>query len=239
MHRSVFVSLGLALALLVALPRLGLAAPEGPRPLSEAERQAAALAAEYLDRGPAAWWDRLASGSPLRKLGREAALAEIEVRAGSPAGAEWDLAASPEGTSSRGAVLTLAFPSGVDDSLVLGLVREGGAWKIDSLRISAEPVGRKSPEEEKPAASPASPISPISPPLRVGGRSIVFPVWLLVVAGVAGALLLYVALLNRDRRSLAWSLGSAGGVVLAAAAAAVLLPRLLPAPQGPAAAGEP
>src|SRR4051794_38920418 len=234
MNRSVSVSRGLALALLVALPRLGLAAPEGPRPLSEAERQAAALAAEYLDRGPAAWWDRLASGSPLRKLGREAALAEIEVRAGSPAGAEWDLAASPEGTSSRGAVLTLAFPSGVDDSLVLGLVREGGAWKIDSLRISAEPVGRKSPEEEKPAAPSAAP-----PPLRVGGRSIALPVWLLVVAGVAGVLLLYVALLNRDQRSLAWSLGSAGGVVLAAAAAAVLLPRLLPAPQGPVAAGEP
>ncbi|HEY4595762.1 MAG TPA: hypothetical protein VIJ02_05125, partial [Thermoanaerobaculia bacterium] len=108
--------------------------------MSEAERQAAALAAEYLDRGPAAWWDRLASGSPLRKLGREAALAEIEVRAGSPAGAEWELAASPEAIASQGAVFTLAFPSGVDDSLVLGLAQEDGAWKIDSLRISAEPV---------------------------------------------------------------------------------------------------
>jgi hypothetical protein len=96
MNRSFSVSWGLALALFLALPRLALAAPsEAPRPLSEAERQAAVLAAEYLDRGPAAWWDRLASGSPLRRLGREAALAEIEVRAGSPAGAEWDLAASP------------------------------------------------------------------------------------------------------------------------------------------------
>ncbi|HEY2291850.1 MAG TPA: hypothetical protein VGM86_14210, partial [Thermoanaerobaculia bacterium] len=237
MHRSISLSWGswgLALALFLALSRPGLAAPEAPRPLSEAERQAVALAAEYLDRGPAAWWDRLASGSPLRKLGREAALAEIEVRAGSPAGAEWDLAASPEGTSSRGAVFTLGFPAGVDDSLVLGLVREGDAWKIDSLRISAEPVGRKSPEEEeKPAASSAP------QPLRVVGRSIALPVWLLVVAGVAGALLLYVALLNRDRRALSWSLGSAGGVLLAAVLAAVLLPRLLPAPKGPAAAGEP
>ena len=237
MNRSVALSWGswgLGLALLLALPRLGLAAPEAPRPLSEAERQAAVLAAEYLDRGPAAWWDRLASRSPLRKLGREAALAEIEVRAGSPAGAEWDLAASPEGTSSRGAVLTLAFPSGVDDSLVLGLVQEGGAWKIDSLRISAEPVGAKSPaEEEKPAASSTA------PPLRIGGLSLTLPVWLLVVAGVAGALLLYVALLNRDRRALSWSLGSAGGVVLAAVLAAAILPRVLPAPKGPAAAGEP
>jgi tetratricopeptide (TPR) repeat protein len=236
MNRSLYVCRAAALALLLALPRLALAAPsEAPRPLSEAERQAAVLAAEYLDRGPAAWWDRLASGSPLRRLGREAALAEIEVRAGSPAGADWELEASPEGISSHGAVLLLSFPSGVDDSLVLGLVQENGGWKIDSLRISAEPVGTKSlAEEEKPAASPSM---PISPPLRVGGHAIALPGWLLLGIGVAGALLLYVALMNRDRRRLSWSLGIAGGAVLAAALAAVLLPRLLPAPPGPATAG--
>src|SRR5436305_4355453 len=229
MNRSLSVCRAAALALLLALPRLALAAPrEAPRPLSEAERQAAVLAAEYLDRGPAAWWDRLASGSPLRRLGREAALAEIEVRAGSPAGADWEIEASPEAISSHGAVLLLSFPSGVDDSLVLGLVQENGAWKIDSLRISAEPVGAKSlAEEEKPAASPSM---PISPPLRVGGHAIALPGWLLLGIGVAGALLLYVALMNRERRRLSWSLGIAGGVILAAVLAAVLLPQLLPAP---------
>ena len=117
--------------------------PEAPRALSEAERQAVVLAAEYLDRGPAAWWDRLASTSPLRRLGREAALAEIEVRAGAPAGAEWALEAAPEEISRRGAVFTLGFPSGVDDTLVLDLVQENGGWKIASLRIAAEPVAAK------------------------------------------------------------------------------------------------
>lgn len=233
MNRSLTVSRGLALALLLALSRLAAAAPaESPRPLSDAERQVAVLATEYLDRGPAAWWDHLASGSPLRRLGREAALAEIEVRAGSPAGAEWELAASPEGLSSRGAVLTLSFPSGVDDALVLGLVKEGNDWKIDTLRVSAEPVASKGAEEETPAAASGP------PPLRVGGVSIALPVWLLVGIGVAGALLLYVALLNRDRRRLAGSLGAAGVVLLAAALAVGLLPRVLPGPKGPAAVAE-
>ncbi|HEY9423102.1 MAG TPA: hypothetical protein VIW92_16940, partial [Thermoanaerobaculia bacterium] len=64
-----------------------------PRRLTEAERQAVIFAAEYLERGPAAWWDHLSSDSPFRRLGREAALAEIEVRAGSPVEAEWKLMA--------------------------------------------------------------------------------------------------------------------------------------------------
>ncbi len=85
------------------------------------------------------------------------------MRAGSPAGAEWELEAAPEAVSSRGAVFTLDFPSGVDDTLVLGLVQEDGGWKIDSLRISAEPVaasGKETGGEDdggKAAASPAAP----------------------------------------------------------------------------------
>ncbi|HSF43779.1 MAG TPA: hypothetical protein VLT87_28560, partial [Thermoanaerobaculia bacterium] len=90
---------------------------QGPRPLTEAERQAVLLAAQYLDRGPAAWWDHLASGSPLRALGREAALEEIEVRAGDPAGARWELQAADPELSENAAVFTLELPSGVDDTL--------------------------------------------------------------------------------------------------------------------------
>ncbi|MFL6231891.1 MAG: hypothetical protein ACJ76N_02035 [Thermoanaerobaculia bacterium] len=224
MSRSVCVVL--VLSALLAPPRPAHAAPPGePRPLSEAERQAVALAAEYLDRGPAAWWDRLASGSPLRRLGREAALAEIEVRAGSPVGAEWELAAAPEPVSSRGAVFTLTFPSGVDDSLVLGLVREGGAWKIDSLRISAEPVG-EAPAAAEEGASPAAPAAAARswalPPFLAR-----VPFWMLLALGGAGALLLIAAWLERSRRGLAAVLGVAGGLLAASALAAAVLPRVL------------
>ncbi len=214
-----------ALAFLT-LPGLALAAPvpppEAPRALSEAERQAVVLAAEYLDQGPAAWWNRLASTSPLRRLSREAALAEIEVRAGAPAGAEWALEAAPR--EIRGAVFTLGFPSGVDDTLVLDLVQENGAWKIGSLRTAAEPVAAKpSVEEKSAAAAPARP-SALAPLARSLAR---IPAWLLLAVGAAGALLLAAARLERHQRALAIPLGLAGGLFVAGALAAALLPRVL------------
>src|SRR6476661_8668005 len=164
MIRSVLTR-AVALAFLT-LPGLPLAAapappPEAPRALSEAERQAVVLAAEYLDRGPAAWWDRLSSTSPLRRLGREAALAEIEVRAGAPAGAEWALEAAPR--EIRGAVFTLGFPSGVDDTLVLDLVQEDGGWKIGSLRTAAEPVAAKRSIEAIDVAGKTATAAPARP----------------------------------------------------------------------------
>jgi tetratricopeptide (TPR) repeat protein len=233
-----------ALAFLT-LPGLALAAAaapaaEAPRALSEAERQAVVLAAEYLDQGPAAWWDRLSRTSPLRRLGREAALAEIEVRAGAPAGAEWALEAAPR--EIRGAVFTLGFPSGVDDTLVLDLVQEDGGWKIGSLRTAAEPVAAKQPAEgtdaidaidgkTAAAAAPARP-SALAPLARSLAR---IPVWLLLVVGAAGALLLAAAGLERHQRALAIPLGLAGGLVAASVLAAALLPRVL-AP-GPVVAG--
>ncbi|HTG32214.1 MAG TPA: hypothetical protein VLB76_04735 [Thermoanaerobaculia bacterium] len=236
MIRSVLTR-AVALAFLT-LPGLALAAPapapEAPRALSEAERQAVVLAAEYLDRGPAAWWDRLARNSPLRRLGREAALAEIEVRAGAPAGAEWALEAAPR--EIRGAVFTLGFPSGVDDTLVLDLVQEDGGWKIGSLRTAAEPVATQRPIEamdgKTAAAAPARP-SALVPLARSLAK---IPVWLLLVVGAAGALLLAAAVLERHQRALAIPLGLAGGLVAASVLAAALLPRVL-AP-GPVAMGE-
>jgi tetratricopeptide (TPR) repeat protein len=65
-------------------------------------------------------------------------MAEIEVRAGPPQGARWELRAAPGAGES--AVLGLEFPSGVDDTLAVDLVREEGSWKIAGLRISAEPA---------------------------------------------------------------------------------------------------
>ena len=204
-------------AVAVLVPTSSLAEAQ-PRRLTEAERQAVVFAAEYLERGPGAWWDHLSSDSPFRRLGREAALAEIEVRAGSPAEAEWKLMAAAPDFSEGGAVFALGFPSGVDDSLVLGLVREGSAWKIDSLRISAEPApGRK------PAGSAETEAS--APPQRPSGLASL-PVWLLLTVGAAGALFFAAAWSERERRPVAVTLGLLGTILIGGAAALAMLPRL-------------
>ncbi|HEV2846133.1 MAG TPA: hypothetical protein VG477_14860, partial [Thermoanaerobaculia bacterium] len=187
--------------------------------MSEAERQAVVFALEYLERGPGAWWDRLSSGSPFRQLGREAALAEIEVRAGSPAEAEWKLMAAAPDFSESGAVFALGFPSGVDDSLVLGLVREDGAWKIDSLRISAEPAPvRDATQVAGEAAAPAAP--------QRASVLASLPVWLLLIVGAAGALFFAAAWSERERRPIAITLGLLGTILIGGAAALAVLPRL-------------
>jgi tetratricopeptide (TPR) repeat protein len=196
-------------------------APAGPRRLTDAERQGVVFAAEYLERGPAAWWDRLSRTSPLRRLGREAALAEIEVRAGSPAEAQWELqAASPE-LSASGAVFGLQFPSGLDDTLILGLVPEGGGWKIDSLRISAEPAAASAAagsSSDGPESQPA-----VSAPFRLAR----LPLWLLAGLGGIGLILLLAAWDQRPRRGVALGLGAAGALLVLGALAAGLLPRVL------------
>lgn len=192
-----------------------------PRRLTEAERQAVVFAAEYLERGPAAWWDRLSGDSPLRRLGREAALAEIEVRAGSPAEAEWKLMAAAPAFSESGAVFALGFPSGVDDSLVLGLVREDGAWKLDSLRISAEPA----PVREAVAAGEEA-AAPAEAPRSASGLASL-PWWLLLAVGGAGALFFAAAWTERERRALAVTLGVVGTVLVGGSAALAVLPRLM------------
>ncbi|HEX4497728.1 MAG TPA: hypothetical protein VIE43_18790 [Thermoanaerobaculia bacterium] len=242
MSRSALCRKALVLAALLVASgmALGAAPPPAPRPLSEAERQAAVLAAAYLDQGPAAWWDRLSRRSPLRRLGRDAALAEIEVRAGAPAGAEWELETSPTEISDRGAAFTLGFPSGVDDTLVLALVQEDGGWKIDSLRIAAEPVAAAETGTEAKAAAAAVPspslTSRLAPLRPVLAR---LPLWLVLVVGGAGALLLVAAVFERQRRGVAAPLGLAGGGILAAALAAALLPRLLAPAGGPGGAQAP
>ncbi|MCP4654841.1 MAG: hypothetical protein GY856_05410 [bacterium] len=141
---------------LVAFPAVGSAAP---RPLSEAERQAVALAALYLRDGAQAWWDRLAADSPLRELGRDTAIREIEVRAGSSGDARWRLRTVPESAAALTAVFTLEFPSGMDEILLLRLREEEDGWKLHTLRMSAEPaegfeVAEAASEPEAAAAAP-------------------------------------------------------------------------------------
>ncbi len=110
-----------------------------PRPLSAAERQAVALAADYFAHGPEVWWDRLASTAPLRRLGRDAALAEIAVRTGPVQGAVWRLQTPAARHGGQVAIFTVAYPSGLDETLILELVDEDG-FKIHRLRCLADPL---------------------------------------------------------------------------------------------------
>src|ERR1700726_4350103 len=131
-----------ALIAVLALPATASPAAEpkvGPQPLTAAERQGVQLALQYMAGGAAAWWPELARGSWLRALGQEAAIAEIETRAGPQAGSHWTLQAAPAEFAAHGAAFTIVFPSGADDTLLLELAEEGGAWRIASLRGSARP----------------------------------------------------------------------------------------------------
>lgn len=112
----------------------------GPRPISDAERAAVEFAAEYLARGPEAFLDKLAANSPLRSFRREDSLAEIEVRAGPPTGASWELMTVVPSLSDRLAVFAISFPSGADETLTMELVREKNEFRIANLRILAEPT---------------------------------------------------------------------------------------------------
>ncbi|HSS51693.1 MAG TPA: hypothetical protein VLX28_22340, partial [Thermoanaerobaculia bacterium] len=226
-----------AAALLCVLTAAGTAlaapAPAGPRPLTDAERQGVVFAAEYLERGPAAWWDHLSRTSPLRRLGREAALAEIEVRAGSPAEAQWELQAAAPELSASGAVFALQFPSGLDDTLILGLVKEGEGWKIDSLRISAEPVAANAAMSASAAmsATPETPEMSGGPQNKPAGHRFgLLPLWMTGGIVGIGLVLLLAAWDQRSRRGVALGLGIAGALVVAAALAMVFLPRVLGAP---------
>ena len=91
MQRAGVWTIVVFLALAPALAADSGSAEPAPRGLSEAERAGVELAAAYLQRGPQAWWERLAAAAPLRRLGQEVALDEIAVRAGPADGATWQL----------------------------------------------------------------------------------------------------------------------------------------------------
>lgn len=115
-------------------------AEPSPRTISPAERRAVEVAADFLDRGPAAFLENLASSSPWKSLAPEVALAEIEVRTGPERGAEWQLLTAVPSLGDRSAMFAIAFPSGADDTLIVNLVQEGSEWNIVDLEISAEAV---------------------------------------------------------------------------------------------------
>ena len=221
----------------------GLGAALQPRELSEAERAAVELAAGYLDRGPEAWWDRLAADAPLRRLGREAALEEIGVRAGPADGASWQLLTPGEKLGPRAAVFGVELPSGLDETLVLRLVDEGG-WKIADVRITAEPLAAAPPRPDvarTPARTgAAAPVSAPAPVDRTTLLRVALGLFLLTLAGATGALA--AAYLGKSRPAL----GSGAVTIVAATGlgiclwtashAAVRTPAPRPAPAPPPAA---
>lgn len=137
----------------------GRAATAEVRPLSDAERSAAQIAAAYLSRGPAAVADQLSSDSPLRQLRSDDGLTEIEVRLGPPAGAVWQMQTVVPALKDKTAAFTIEFPSGTDDATFFDLVKEGDAYKIRDIRMLAQ----RSP---KPQLFPPLPPTPATPARR-------------------------------------------------------------------------
>lgn len=140
LSRIVLLSCLAAATVATAAPAVADDAIPDPRALTAAEEAAAQLAVDYLSAGPEAWLDRLDPAGALGRLDRDAALAEIGVRAGPPGGARWQLQTPGPGQPEERAFFTLAFPSGGEETLVMDLVLGAdGEWRLHRLRCLAEP----------------------------------------------------------------------------------------------------
>jgi tetratricopeptide (TPR) repeat protein len=158
------------------------------RPLSYAERAAVQIAANYLSSGPQAVFDQLSSDSPLRKFQKDAALQEIEVRLGPPAGATWELQTVVPALKDSTAVFNVSYPSGADETVIMNLGAENGEFKVHDLRILAEPSGTE----------------PIFPPVveaNVNAAAAANPNSRPVAAGVLACLLAASALFTATRKA--------------------------------------
>jgi hypothetical protein len=110
------------------------------RPISDAERAAVQIAAEYLAAGPPAVVARLSSTSPLRSMAGALQEAEIETRLGPPAGAKWQLITVVEALKDKTAAFEVSYASGIDDTIFFDLVQEGGQYRVKDVRMMAMPV---------------------------------------------------------------------------------------------------
>lgn len=190
-----------------------------PRELSAAERAAVELAVAYLHGGPDAWLSRLSKASSLGKLPRDEARQEILARVGPADGSTWQLFTPGPSFEPQTAIFGIEYASGLDDTIILHLVDEGGGWKISGIRTSVDrveaataawrgpqaPVAAAGPEvedEEETATGLFS--APVL--LRLGGGLFV------LLGGGAGAWLL----LRQGKRPLAMA-SAAGALVLAVA----------------------
>jgi hypothetical protein len=113
--------------------------PIAPRALSSAERFSSETVADFLSRGPVAFYERLHRDSPLRRMSKEEALGEIAARTGPAAAASWELQTIVPSLAEKAAAFTVTFPSGIDDTVMIYLEAESSGWKISHLRTLAEP----------------------------------------------------------------------------------------------------
>jgi hypothetical protein len=178
-----------------------------PRPINEPEREAVAIVAAFLSRGPAAIEERLAPDAPLRALPREAVLAELAVRTGPRETARWTLqtaAGEPGDVAFR-----VTFPGGYEDGLLFRMTRSGTQWSLREVLTLAENP-----------APPASPSPPASSPRRLPPRTILT---------IAAVLLGVLAAISFGRSRLLAVIALLFAAV--AAAAAILVPRFAHVPE--------
>ena len=203
----------LRIALVCALVSPFTLAASEVRPLSYAERAAVQLAASYLNSGPQVVFEQLSSDSPLRKLSREDALQEIEVRLGPPHGATWELQTVVPALKDSTAVFNVSYPSGSDETVIMNLAGENGEFKVHDLRILAEP----------------STTEPIFPPIveaNVNAAAAVNPNARPIAAGVVALVLGISALFTASRKSGIARLMLAGGIVAAFAGSLIAFNQL-------------
>jgi hypothetical protein len=174
----------LLVVLLMTAP-LAAAPPDPvPRPLTAAEGAAAAALVHYLGGGPDAILNDLATSSPLRALGPEAARAEIEARLGPVSGAKWRLDSVTPSVAEHAAVFSVAFPSGIDDAVRFDMEREGETWRVASIHSSAEPVIRALLLRAAPESAPGNDI-PVGLADHRLPLALALPALALAIAGVA------------------------------------------------------
>jgi hypothetical protein len=209
---------GVVFLLLLVLTAAGAEAKASkPRDLSAAERAAVELAVAYLQGGPDAWVPRLAKGSELGRLPSPEARQEIAARVGPSDGSTWMLFTPGPTFDEDTAVFGIEYASGVDETVILRLVDEGG-WKVSEIRTSVDKFQPRAAGWRKPEA-PAAPTGPaededaglFSVPLllRLGGGLLV-----LLLGGGAAFLML------RQGKRREAVLAGVGGLVLAAGLAA-------------------
>jgi hypothetical protein len=133
------------------------AAASEPLPVTSPERAASEAVAAWLASGPQAIYGRLASDARFRTVKRPAALEEIEVRLGPPAGSRWSLSTTSPALADRGAIFSVSYPSGVDETVHFEMTLEAGEWRIADLRPLGEPD--EPPVRSAAAPAPAEPAS--------------------------------------------------------------------------------
>jgi hypothetical protein len=138
MLERLFCPLGCCTAILALLVLTTTLDADDVRPISDAERAAVQDVAAFLSRGPGALNDQLSSASLFRRLPMPEALAEIETRTGPAAGATWTLETVVPALRDKTAVFMVSYPSGIDETVMMDMARDGAAWHIADIRVLAQ-----------------------------------------------------------------------------------------------------